>query len=243
MNVVVVGANRGIGLGFVRHYLQHGHEVWASYRQTPGVLAQIDDRRLHLFQWDVTRAYSSADIDAKGLPDAIDLLINNAGIYGPGGTGQELAHITAEDMRIVFETDCVGPLMTVKAFKNRVIHARGRIANLSSKMGSSDDNSSGGTYAYRAAKAALVIVSKSLAIDLADDGVRVITLHPGWVRTDMTHHTGLIDVEESVEGMTRVIELWTNINRGPLWRSTARSFPISARRINDESRDFPSRSR
>ncbi|MBI1194559.1 MAG: SDR family NAD(P)-dependent oxidoreductase [Gammaproteobacteria bacterium] len=206
MNVVIIGANRGIGLGFVRHYLQQGGEVWAGFRQSPGALDEIDDARLHLFQWDVTRNYSAADVQTKGLPDGIDLLINNAGVYGPGGNGQELTHITAEDMMAVFATDCVGPLMAVKALKNRVIHARGRIANLSSKMGSSDDNSSGGAYAYRAAKAALVIVSKSLAIDLADDGVRVITLHPGWVRTDMTHHTGLIDVDESVSGMARVIE-------------------------------------
>jgi len=139
------------------------------------------------------------------LPNGIDLLINNAGIYGPGQDGQELGHITADVMSSVFEVDCVGPLMTVKALKNRVIHASGRIANLSSKMGSSADNSSGGTYAYRAAKAALIIVSKSLAVDLADDGVRVITLHPGWVRTDMTHQTGLVDIEESVAGMTQVI--------------------------------------
>lgn len=206
MNVVVIGANRGIGLGFVRHYLQQGHEVWAGYRRSAGALEKIDDARLHLFQWDVTRQYSSADIESRGLPDSIDLLINNAGVYGPGGNGQELTYITAEDMRDVFETDCIGPLMTVKALKDRIIHARGRIANLSSKMGSSDDNSSGGTYAYRAAKAALVIVSKSLAIDLAGDGVRVITLHPGWVRTDMTHNTGLIDVDQSVAGMTRVID-------------------------------------
>jgi len=206
MKVVVIGANRGIGLGFVRHYLQRGDEVWASYRQSPGALQSKEDARLHCFQWDVTRIYSVTDIESRGLPDGIDLLINNAGIYGPGDGRQELSHITAEDMQAVFMTDCVGPLMTVKALKDRVIHARGRVANLSSKMGSSEDNSSGGTYAYRAAKAALVIVSRSLAIDLADDGVRVITLHPGWVRTDMTHQSGLIDIEESVSGMTRVIE-------------------------------------
>jgi len=205
MNVVIIGANRGIGLGFVRHYLEQGHCVWAGYRQSPDGLEAIENDRLSRFLWDVNRAYSEEDIKARGLPDGIDLLINNAGIYGPGKDGQELAHIAADDMLSVFETDCVGPLMTVKALKDRIIRVAGRIANLSSKMGSSADNSSGGTYAYRAAKAALVIVSKSLAVDLADDGVQVITLHPGWVRTDMTHQTGLIDIDESVAGMTRVM--------------------------------------
>ena len=106
----------------------------------------------------------------------------------------------------VFHVDCVGPLRVVQFLKERIIKARGVIANISSKMGSSADNSSGGAYAYRAAKAALVIVSKSMAMDLQPDGVRVISLHPGWVKTDMTHHSGLIDVETSVAGMASVIE-------------------------------------
>ncbi|MDQ6956061.1 MAG: SDR family oxidoreductase, partial [Mariprofundaceae bacterium] len=121
-------------------------------------------------------------------------------------SGQSLDEITPDDMMDVFNVNCVGPLRVVKHLKDRVIAAQGVIANLSSKMGSSADNSSGGTYAYRAAKAALVIVSKSMAVDLQADGVRVITLHPGWVQTDMTHHSGLIDIEISVAGMTQVIE-------------------------------------
>ena len=105
----------------------------------------------------------------------------------------------------VFDVDCAGPLRVVQTLLTRLRRARGTIANVSSKMGSSADNSSGGCYAYRAAKAALVIVSKSMAIDLAPDGVRVITLHPGWVRTDMTGHGGLIDAATSAAGMARVI--------------------------------------
>ncbi|MDQ6978250.1 MAG: SDR family NAD(P)-dependent oxidoreductase, partial [Ghiorsea sp.] len=105
----------------------------------------------------------------------------------------------------VFNVDCVGPLRVVQQLKDRVIEAGGTIANISSKMGSSDDNGSGGTYAYRAAKAGLIIISKSMAIDLKPLGVSVITLHPGWVTTDMTHQSGLIDVPTSVAGMTDVI--------------------------------------
>ena len=107
-------------------------------------------------------------------------------------------------MQKVVDVDCIGPLRVVQRLHKRM--AQGSvIANLSSKMGSSADNSSGGTYAYRAAKAGLVIVSKSMAVDLASVDVHVITLHPGWVRTDMTHQTGLIDVEASVRGMAGVI--------------------------------------
>jgi len=198
MNVLITGANRGIGLGFVRHYLDQGHEVWAGYRSEPGGLKDLAGERLHPVRLDIM-----ADLPLRELPGRIDLLINNAGIYGPHP--QSLEAVTPEDMMQVFAVDCVGPLRVVQALQDRVAAAKGVIANLSSKMGSSADNGSGGCYAYRAAKAALVIVSKSMAIDLAPVGVRVITLHPGWVRTDMTDHGGLIDVAESVAGMAKVL--------------------------------------
>jgi len=201
MNIFITGANRGLGLGFVRHYLAEGASVWACYRQHPGELANLRTAQLHTLGWDV-----GADDGPDGmLPDSIDLLINNAGIYGPGKDGQSLDNVTAGAMHAVFNVDCIGPLRVVQYLKNRVIDAQGIIANVSSKMGSSADNGSGGTYAYRAAKAGLVIVSKSMAVDLAPFGVHVITLHPGWVQTDMTHQTGLIDVATSVAGMTQVI--------------------------------------
>jgi len=201
MNIVITGANRGLGLAFVSHYLELGDTVWACYRSHQDGLAEIESEQLHLVQWDV----SSNEAPQGTFPDAIDLLINNAGIYGPGKDGQSLAKVKPETMLEVFNVDCVGPLRVVQRLGEHVKKAGGCIANISSKMGSSDDNSSGGTYAYRAAKSALVIVSKSMAVDLAPFGVHVITLHPGWVQTDMTNQTGLIDVQTSVNGMSEVI--------------------------------------
>jgi len=201
MNVLITGANRGIGAGFVRHYLERGDEVWAAYRSDPGELEGVASGKLHSLSWNV-----ATDAEPQGeMPETIDLLINNAGIYGPGKDGQSLEKVTPEAMLEVFNVDCVGPLRVVKHLQGRLADGA-TIANVSSKMGSISDNTSGGTYAYRAAKAGLVIVSKSMAVDLAGDGVQVITLHPGWVKTDMTHQTGLIDVKESVTGMTEVIE-------------------------------------
>lgn len=202
MNVFITGANRGLGLGFARYYLARGDEVWACYRHDPGGLDALEDHHLHRVAWDTREEVPRA---GDALPDRIDLLINNAGIYGPTGGGQSLENITSQAMQEVFDVDCVGPLRVVRHLLPRLTKARGIVANLSSKMGSSGDNSSGGAYAYRAAKAALVIVSKSMAIDLAPRGVRVITLHPGWVRTDMGGPSSLIEVEHSVSGMARVI--------------------------------------
>ena len=202
MNVVVTGANRGLGLGFVRHYLKQGATVWGCYRSNQGGLSDIaGSGQLHLVRWDV-----GSDSNPQGeLPESVDLLINNAGIYGPGKSGQSLSNIRSEAMLEVFNIDCIGPLRVVQRLLDQVIAAKGVVANISSKMGSSADNGSGGTYAYRAAKAGLTIVSKSMAVDLAEHGVHVITLHPGWVATDMVGNRGLIDVTTSVDGMSRVI--------------------------------------
>lgn len=204
MNVLITGANRGIGLGFVEHYLRTGHDVWACHRNSTGGLDALRSPRLRTVQWDVTDEKNERFVDAAGIPARLDLLINNAGIYG--SESQSLDRITARAMHEVFDVDCVGPLRVTQRLWQRMCVHGGVIANISSKMGSTADNSSGGYYAYRAAKAALVICSKSMAVDLAPQGIHVLTLHPGWVRTDMTDHNGLIDVAESVAGMARVIE-------------------------------------
>lgn len=206
MNVLITGANRGIGLGYTKHYLAAGHAVWACYRADRGGLARIDDANLHLVQWDVSQDPPADFADREGIPTGLDVLINNAGVYGgTKGRDQSLEGVTSQTMQDVFNINCVSALRVVKHLWRRVANNGGVIANMSSKMGSSGDNTSGGVYAYRASKAALVIVSRSMAIDLKDHGVHVITLHPGWVRTDMTDNTGLVDVDESVAGLTRVI--------------------------------------
>jgi len=207
MNVLITGANRGIGLGFAKQYLAQGCDVWACHRSDPGELNEIENTRLHLLEWDVSQDQQPGFIvEACAIPKHLDLLINNAGIYGPKKeAGQSLETVSSQTMMEVFDVNCVSVLRVVQQLRESLIEARGVIANVSSKMGSSGDNTSGGSYAYRAAKAALVIVSKSMAMDLDEKGVRVITLHPGWVRTDMTDHSGLIDVEQAVSGMANVI--------------------------------------
>ncbi len=206
MNIVITGAAQGIGLEFVNYYLNQGHSVWACYRENKGGLVDVDSDQLHLVQWDVSESKDEAFV-AESFPDRVDILINNAGIYGPKkDAGQSLNAVTSDVMHETFDINCVGPLRVVQALLRRIIRAKGRVANISSKMGSSDDNTSGGCYAYRASKAALVMISKSMALDLEPNGVKVITLHPGWVRTSMTSHNGLIDAATSVAGMTKVID-------------------------------------
>jgi NAD(P)-dependent dehydrogenase (short-subunit alcohol dehydrogenase family) len=203
-NILVTGANRGLGLGFVKYYLNRGDRVWATYRSKAGSLEGLESSALVLLKWDVTEPL--AETEQVKLPDEINLLINNAGIYGAKNGGQDVNSIGQQDMLQVFKIDAVAPLMTVQSLLPRLKKGRATIANMSSKMGSAADNDSGGVYAYRAAKSALNIISRSLAVDLKNDNINVICLHPGWVQTDMTNQTGLINVETSVAGLSSVID-------------------------------------
>ena len=214
MNILITGAGRGIGLGFTEYYLKQGHTVYACYRTESEKLTTLAEQYndLNLLQWDVTRPAS--DVLLESLPGHLDLIINNAGIYGPKKDGQSLQKITPEVMHEVYDINSIAPLRVVQTLQKKISRPGGIIANISSKMGSSGDNSSGGTYAYRAAKAALVIISKSMAMDLLAEGISVITLHPGWVRTGMVGFTGLVDVSESIAGMADVIENIDNYEPG-----------------------------
>jgi len=203
-NILITGANRGLGLGFVKYYLNRGDRVWATYRDKADTLIKLESTACNPIKWDVTQPL--ADTEKIKLPDEINLLINNAGIYGTKDGGQNLENISERELLQVFKTDAIAPLLLVQALLPRLKKGKASIANMSSKMGSASDNSSGGVYAYRAAKSALCIISKSMAVDLSADHIQVICLHPGWVKTDMTNATGLVDVETSVAGLGAVID-------------------------------------
>jgi len=203
-NILITGGNRGLGLGLVKHYLRRGDKVWATYRHDALPLVRLDDVNCQPLHWDVTERLHDTEISK--LPQDIDILINNAGIYGESGDGQSLLKVSAEDLAEVFRINAIAPIQVVQFLLPRLQRGCAIIANISSKMGSISDNSSGGAYAYRASKSALCNISKSMALDLEKDEIQVLCLHPGWVKTDMTGQTGLIDVETSVAGLTEVIE-------------------------------------
>ena len=144
---------------------------------------------------------------------SIDVVINNAGTTGTDGYSKwELEDMTADEMMHVYKINTVGPLLvTQQLVKRGLIGDPGSlipvslVGNVTSKVGSVDDNGSGKGYAYRASKAALNIVNKSMSIDLADRGIWCQLLHPGWVRTRMTEGRGLIDADESARGLIRCV--------------------------------------
>lgn len=213
--VFITGANRGIGLSLTELYLQQGAQVHATSRN----LADSKELRalasryntLVLHELDVTDYQRVAQL-ASELP-AIDLLINNAGYYGPKGYG--FGNTDIEEWRQVFEINTIAPLKLVESFYPLLQQGKAKkIACISSKVGSMTENTSGGGYIYRSSKAALNSVVKSLSNDLTDGGFTVLALHPGWVRTEMGGPNALIDTQTSADGLAKVIEQSTQENSG-----------------------------
>lgn len=213
--VFITGANRGIGLSLTELYLQQGAQVHATSRNL------ADSKALHalasrystlvLHELDVTDYQRVAQL-ASELP-AIDLLINNAGYYGPKGYG--FGNTDIEEWRQVFEINTIAPLKLVESFYPLLQQGKTKkIACISSKVGSMTENTSGGGYIYRSSKAALNSVVKSLSNDLTDEGFTVLALHPGWVRTEMGGPNALIDTQTSADGLAKVIEQSTQENSG-----------------------------
>ncbi|ODA35618.1 short-chain dehydrogenase [Veronia pacifica] len=204
--VFITGANRGIGLTLVRECLNKGYQVLATYRskESTQALITLDQQmsKLSLFQLDVTD-YQAARELADVLPP-IDILINNAGYFGPKGVG--FGDTDPVEWRRVLEVNTIAPQMLVEALYPKLLAGHDRkIVCLSSKVGSMTENTSGGGYLYRSSKAALNSVVKSLSNDLAPEGFTVLALHPGWVKTEMGGPNALITAEESVDGLLSVI--------------------------------------
>ena len=204
-HVVISGANRGLGLGFVKSYLASGDRVTALVRDIGAAselkALQSEHESLSLLACDMSELGGIADLAPK-IEGPIDLLINNAGVYG--GSAQSLGEIDAATWQETFTVNTMAPYFLTQALLP-LMAKPSRLAFVSSKMGSIADNGSGGAYIYRSAKAALNAVVKSLANDLSARGISVVVLHPGWVKTRMGGPNGLIEVDESVNGMTAVI--------------------------------------
>jgi len=207
---LITGAGRGIGLELARQYLDAGWTVHAGCRRPEGAqdlrtMAASSEGGLTVHELDVTDAAQIRALATRLSGESIDILVNNAGLYGPRdasfGNVDDAAWI--ETIRV----NAIAPLHLAEALIDQVARSERRIiANMTSKMGSVGDNTSGGHYIYRSSKAALNIVTSSLAVDLAGRGVTAIVLHPGWVRTDMGGGGAPLTAEDSVTGIRRVLD-------------------------------------
>jgi NAD(P)-dependent dehydrogenase (short-subunit alcohol dehydrogenase family) len=199
---LITGANRGLGLEFSRQYARDGWQVIGCCRD-PDAAGELAGTGAEVMKLDVTQI---ADVTAasKRLVDRnIDLIVCNAGVAG--SRASVLSPVTQADFDQVMRTNVLGPMWISAALAEHV-QTGGKIAYLSSLMGSIGAMTNGGSALYRASKAALNAVVKAVALELASRRVTALALHPGWVRTDMGGANADIDASTSVAGMRAVIE-------------------------------------
>ncbi len=216
--VIITGANRGIGLELARHYAGEGWQVIGVCRQSSGELEEVAARVIDGV--DVTTDAGIRKLTSELDGQSIDLLINNAGLL----QDEKLGSIDFDSIRTQMEINAYAPLRVAEALASQ-IPSGGKIANITSRMGSITDNDSGGRYGYRASKAALNAFGKSLAMDLKPRGIAVAQLHPGYVKTRMVNFGGLITPEESAKGLAARIEGLTLENTGSFWHSNGEELP------------------
>jgi NAD(P)-dependent dehydrogenase (short-subunit alcohol dehydrogenase family) len=219
--VLITGANRGIGLALTRQLSARGDRVVAVCRRSSPDL-------------DATGARVESGVDvsddaavaalAERLSDVrIDLLVLNAGILGR----ESLGGIDAagfESMRRQFEVNTLGPLRVAQALLDHLA-VGAKIGIITSRMGSVSDNSSGGRYGYRASKAAVNAIGKSLAVDLKPRGIAVFLLHPGYVATDMVGGTGDVSPEQAAGQLIERLDSLELEQTGTFWHANGSELP------------------
>lgn len=212
-SIVITGTNRGIGLSLARFYKDDGWRVYACCRHESPELKALEDERFSIHRLDLSYDDQINQFARTMQNTPIDVLFNNAGVYGPSNN-----QIGSLNMQGLSDTVCInalGPLLLSQALlPNLKAGDQKIIASLTSLMGSIGDNNSGGHYPYRMSKAALNAGMKSLAIDLGSQGIKVLILHPGWVRTDMGGVNGELSADESALHLLQLITNATSRDSG-----------------------------
>ncbi len=207
--VFITGTSKGIGLEFAQQYSSLGYKVIATCRapEKAQALFKLKKERpdlIEILALDVSDLSQICTVAAYLKGQAIDLLINNAGSYGRFDS--VLGNIDEQSWQDTFKVNCIAPIKIIEALLNNVVISdEKKIISITSKMGSMDDNHSGGSYVYRSSKAGLNAAMKSVAVDLQEYGIQVAVLHPGWVKTDMGGPSAEISCETSVSAMRKVI--------------------------------------
>jgi NAD(P)-dependent dehydrogenase (short-subunit alcohol dehydrogenase family) len=216
---IVTGSNRGIGLALVTLLKQRGDEVVAACRKSSKELDALGVKVVTGVE--VTRPEGIAALASAVEGRKVALLINNAGILRSSGS---LPELDARSIREQFEVNALAPLLLTSALLPN-LEAGSKVALITSRMGSIDDNGSGGSYGYRMSKAALNMAGKSMAVDLKGRGVAVAILHPGMVRTEMIGNHGQVEPIDAARGLLARIDAVTLETSGGFWHANGEPLP------------------
>ncbi|WP_269611965.1 SDR family oxidoreductase [Prochlorococcus marinus] len=216
---LITGANRGIGLEFARQLKNRGDDVIATCRSASPELNSLSVRVET--DIDITSGESVMKLRENLNDLKVDVLIQNAGI----AEFNSLSNLDPQSIVNQFEVNALSPLCCVQTMLSQLSKSA-KIALISSRMGSIEDNSSGGSYGYRMSKVALCMAGKSLSVDLKPRGISVAILHPGLVSTRMTGFTSNgIQPKESVKGLIKRIDELTIENTGTFWHANGEILP------------------
>ena len=215
--ILITGANRGIGLELTRRLVGRGDTVIAACRAASRELEATGAEIIEGV--DVTSDDSVAALLGALEGRRLDALVNNAGVL----ERTSLDHLDFEAMERQFRVNALGPLRVTAGLRG-LLGRGSKVFIVTSRMGSIGDNTSGGSYGYRMSKAAVNMAGRSLALDLADDGIAVFLLHPGWVSTEMTGGTG-IPVGESAAGLVRMMDELDPARSGTFWHQEGYELP------------------
>lgn len=208
--VVITGANRGVGLSLVNEYLDRGCKVIGICREASSALKASGAEVISGIELTDPTCIASL----QECLSQVSLLINNAGILRSDTLG-DIDYAAIEQQ---ISINALAPLRLSEALINNIVEG-GKIAMITSRMGSIEDNSSGSYYGYRISKAALNAAGKSLAMDLKPRGIAVAMLHPGFVQTQMVNHAGDISPGEAANRLASRIDSLTLENTGTFWHS------------------------
>ncbi|MGD1704613.1 SDR family oxidoreductase [Dapis sp. BLCC M229] len=216
---LITGTNRGIGKELCKQVHSKGNKVIAVCRESDWELESIGISV-------ETGVDITSEQDVAGLVNRLqgfklDVLINNAGIVER--KGNYLDDLDFDSIRKQFEVNAIGTLRPTHALLP-LMESGGKIAIITSRMGSIDDNTSGGSYGYRMSKVAVSMAGKSLSVDLKSQGIAVAILHPGLVSTRMTNFTG-ISPEESAKNLLARIDELNLENTGTFWHAKGEVLP------------------
>ena len=216
--ICIIGANRGIGLALVRQYVSQGIEVIAVCRRSSPELKELKIRVID--EINVTDARALRQLAHQLNDQKLDLLIHNAGILNR----DTFDDFDLDSLRTQFEVNTLAPLQVVRTLKDN-LHEGCKVAVITSRMGSIEDNTSGGYYGYRISKAGVNMVVKNLSLDLQSQQIAVGVFHPGYVQTDMTGHRGDVSADECARNLVARFDALSMATTGQFFHAKGDPLP------------------